>query len=187
MQAYVEQVLWPRDISVEYMSLDEIEFTAQPLVRAQKMGAELVYMFDPTDHAIEQRYKKALETEITSPFELRVEPSPSFMLRRSEITEYFGDKTKHNFTSFYQWQRERFNILIDEKYKPVGGKWSYDVENRKSLPKEHVLPGFASSGGSKYVQEATTWVSKRFPDNPGSIARFYCAPARKFWPIRRCA
>ncbi len=175
VRRYIEEVLWAREISVEYMELESIEFSAQPLVRAQNMGAELVYMFDPTDHAIEQRYKKALETEIKTPFELRVEPNPSFMLRRSEVQEYFGDKKQHRFADFYQYQRERFNILIDENYKPVGGKWSYDVENRKSLPKDHVVPGFASFGDNKYVEDAKIWVEKNFADNPGSLEDF-------FWP-----
>lgn len=175
MRQYIEQVLWPLNINVEYMELDSIEFTAQPLVRAQTLGAELVYMFDPTDHAIEQRYKKALETEIKTPFELRVEPNPSFMLRRGEVQEYFDDKKDHKFSAFYQWQRERFNILIDDNYKPVGGKWSYDVENRKSLPKGHAVPGFVSFGDNKYVDEAKKWVDKNFADNPGSLDSF-------FWP-----
>lgn len=175
MRQYIEEVLWTRDINVEYMELESVEFTAQPLVRAQNLGAELVYMFDATDHAIEQRYKKALETEIKTPFELRVEPSPSFMLRRGEVQEYFADKAKRSFASFYQWQRERFNVLIDENYKPVGGKWSYDVENRKSLPKDHIVPGFASFGENKYVEDAKKWVEKNFADNPGSADSF-------FWP-----
>ncbi len=42
---------------------------------------------------------------------------------------------------FYQWQRERFNILIDDTFRPVGGKWSFDTENRKKLPSDVVLPG----------------------------------------------
>jgi deoxyribodipyrimidine photolyase-related protein len=175
MRQYIEEVLWTRDINVEYMELESVEFTAQPLVRAQHLGAELVYMFDPTDHAIEQRYKKALETEIKTPFELRIEPSPSFMLRRGEVQEYFGAKTNHKFADFYQWQRERFNILIDENYKPEGGKWSYDIENRKSLPKGHVVPGFASFGANSYVEDAKKWVEKNFKDNPGSVESF-------FWP-----
>lgn len=175
MRQYVEEVLWAQDINVEYMELSQVEFTAQPLVRAQNLGAELVYIFDPTDHAIEQRYKKALETEIKTPFELRVEPNPSFMLRRGEVQEYFASKPKHKFSEFYQWQRERFNILIDEKYKPVGGKWSYDVADKKGLPKDHVVPGFASFGGNKYVDEAIKWVEKNFADNPGKSEEF-------FWP-----
>ena len=37
--------------------------------------------------------------------------------------------------SFYQKIRTKMNILIDENNKPIGGKWSYDEENRKKFLK----------------------------------------------------
>ncbi|HPR10577.1 MAG TPA: cryptochrome/photolyase family protein, partial [Candidatus Saccharibacteria bacterium] len=86
-------------------------------------------------------------------------------------------KSNHSFAPFYQWQRERFNILIDKKYKPVGGKWSYDTDNRKKLPQDIQVPGFVSFGDNEYVKEAALWVEKRFPDNPGDVTNF-------IWPTR---
>lgn len=175
MRRYVEEVLWQNDLNVEYIPLEDIEYTADVLVRAQKAGAEQVLVFDPTDHAIETRLKKAVDDGVETPFELRILPNPSFMLARNEVRDYFADKTVHNFSDFYQWQRERFNILIDKKYKPVGGKWSFDPENRKALPKDHIAPGFDAFGDSKHVDDAKKWVDENFADNPGSYENF-------FWP-----
>ncbi len=172
MRRYIEEVLWQNEIAVEYIELDDAGSTADVLVRAQQAGAELVYVFDPTDFAIDTRLKKALDEVIETPFELRVLPTPSFMLKATEVRDYLGDKEKHVFADFYQWQRERFNILIDKNYKPVGGKWSYDVENRKALPKDHIAPGFNGYGDNKYVEEAKKWVDKRFANNPGSYDEF---------------
>ena len=39
--------------------------------------------------------------------------------------------------NFYQKMRKKYKILIDDKEKPIGGKWNYDVKNRKRLPKNH--------------------------------------------------
>lgn len=175
MRWYIEQVLWPKNFNVEYIELGDMEYSAQSLLKAQSMGAELVFMFDPTDHALDARYKKALENDVTTPFELRVLPNPSFMLRRGEVQEFFDGKTKHNFTDFYQYQRERFNILIDEKYKPAGGKWSYEVAKQTSLPAGHSAPGFSAFGDTDYVNDAKKWVEKNFVGNPGSLDNF-------FWP-----
>lgn len=36
--------------------------------------------------------------------------------------------------SFYRWQRKRTGILMDAG-QPEGGKWNYDSENQKPLPK----------------------------------------------------
>lgn len=172
MRRYVEETLWPNEINVEYIELHELQNTAEVLLRAQKAGAELVMMFDPTDHTIEDRLKNTLETVIESPFELRILPNPNFMLRRGEVEEYFADKQKHNFAEFYQWQRERFNILIDKKYKPVGGKWIFDTEEPKNLDNSQA-PGFASFGDNKYVAEAKKWTDKNFANNPGNHNNFY--------------
>jgi deoxyribodipyrimidine photolyase-related protein len=172
MRRYVEEQLWANEIDVEYLELVDVQNSGEVLSHAQKAGANLVYMFDPCDYVLEKRLHSALATNVTSPFELRVLPTPNFMLRKGEVEEFFADKSQHLFAPFYQWQRERFNILIDKKYKPEGGKWSYDLENRKKLPADQQPPGFASFGDNTYVTEAIKWVESRFPDNPGSVDGF---------------
>jgi len=97
------------------------------------------------------------------------------MLKRGEVREYFSHKTKHKFSDFYQWQRERFNILIDSSYKPVGGKWQYDTTKPMTVPEGQVPPGFKGYGDNNYVKEAKNWVADNFTGNPGNIDNF-------FWP-----
>jgi len=172
MRRYVEEQLWANEIDVEYLELADVQHSGEVLSHAQKAGAEIVYMFDACDYALEKRLQEALTTNVASPFELRVLPSPSFMLKKGEVEEFFADKSNHSFAPFYQWQRERFNILIDKKYKPVGGKWSFDADNRKKLPADLQVPGFASFGDNDYVKEATKWVEKHFPNNPGDATSF---------------
>ena len=43
-------------------------------------------------------------------------------------------------TDFYIKQRKRLNILITDKNKPVGDKWTYDMLNRKRIPKDLTPP-----------------------------------------------
>lgn len=172
LRRYVEEHLWANNINVEYLELHQVSHTSDILQIAQKSGINMVHIFDPADHTIEKRLNDALETIVESPFELKVLPSPNFMLRRGEIEDYFEGQTKYYFAKFYQWQRERFNILIDKRYKPVGGKWSFDAENRKALPVGHVPPGFGSFGDNDYVKEAIKWVNEHFPNNPGSTDSF---------------
>ena len=42
--------------------------------------------------------------------------------------------------NFYKIQRTKFNILMNKDGSPKGGKWSFDSENRKKLPKDIKLP-----------------------------------------------
>jgi len=82
------------------------------------------------------------------------------------------------------------NILLDDG-KPVGGKWSYDADNRKKLPRgytPHPVGRFAghpvlqrdgafdfdallNDGGEAEVpaevERAIAWVAVEFPDAPG--------------------
>jgi deoxyribodipyrimidine photolyase-related protein len=36
---------------------------------------------------------------------------------------------------FYRDMRRRFDVLLDRETKPLGGRWNYDRENRKPLPR----------------------------------------------------
>lgn len=56
-----------------------------------------------------------------------------FLLPFDEIQDYFGEKIPV-MEMFYRRMRQRFNILLDEQKKPVGGQWNYDAENRQKLP-----------------------------------------------------
>jgi len=60
------------------------------------------------------------------------------------------------------------NILVTKDDKPIGGKWTYDTDNRLPFP-----PGFKQDpkfpiNNSKYVTEAQNYVNKHFKNNIGS-------------------
>ncbi len=77
---------------------------------------------------------------------------------------------KYLMGNYYKEQRRRLDILMEEG-KPLGGVWSFDKENRKKLPKGHRCPSI-STYKSKYVEEATEYVEKNFPRNPGEGSNF---------------
>ena len=60
-----------------------------------------------------------------------------FYLPHAELTEHFKTDTSQRMEFFYRDMRKRFNVLIDEKNKPDGGKWNFDQQNRNKLkPKD---------------------------------------------------
>ncbi|MCA9332921.1 cryptochrome/photolyase family protein, partial [Candidatus Saccharibacteria bacterium] len=132
MRRYVEEVLWPADIKVDYISLDGLMTSEDIFERAKKF--EQLYIFDPVDDVITKRLLQARRSDNSiASFEFL--PNPNFYLKNYELQEYFSSKHKYLFGEFYQWQRERFNILIDDEYKPVGGKWMTPEVPLASLPK----------------------------------------------------
>ncbi len=171
MRRYADEVLIPNGFDVQYLESSDELVTETAIVKAAFEGATEIVVFDPTDDYLWERIEKAAgELEVKVPL-TRLE-SPNFYLTRKDIASYFGSKKTFKFIEFYQWQRERFNILIDDNYRPFGGRWSFDTDNRKKLPADVSVPGIASFGDNQYVQEALQYVDTRFAANPGSIGSF---------------
>ena len=62
--------------------------------------------------------------------------SEHFMSSRDELGDFFQGKKTFLMESFYHMMRKKHHILM-EGDKPLTGKWNYDGENRKKLPKDH--------------------------------------------------
>jgi deoxyribodipyrimidine photolyase-related protein len=73
---------------------------------------------------------------------------------------------------FYIAQRKRLKILVDGE-KPIGGKWSFDPENRKKMPKGLDIPAWPSPESNPFIEEAKRYVEKHFPRNPGNVENFF--------------
>jgi len=63
----------------------------------------------------------------------------------------------------------KHGILLETNDKPVGGKWSFDGDNRKKYPKGKTLPAIQFPGSDQYWTEAIAYVEKYYPANPGLI------------------
>lgn len=106
-----------------------------------------------------------------------VEETPNFLTTRPELAEWFGGH-RARMASFYQWQRGRLDVLVEgpDHDRPVGGRWSFDTENRKKLPKGHEVPERRPVERLPEVEEAIAWVGEAFPDAPGRADTFD-------WPV----
>lgn len=164
MRRYVEEVLWPTKVNVEYIELDPLLKTEHLLERASHF--KQLFVFDPVDDVLIKRLLRA-RRESAPDTTLEFLDSPNFFLTDEEVRGYIEQKDEHLFADFYQWQRERFNVLINKHYKPVGGKWSFDQEKHQPPPKDQKLPNFEVFGDNTHVTQAITWVNDNFADSPG--------------------
>jgi len=62
------------------------------------------------------------------------------------------------------------NILLDEDQKPIDGKWSFDTQNRKKLPKDEKTP-VDLAFENRYLKEAVKYC-KKF-DTVGNLEDVY--------------
>ena len=99
--------------------------------------------------------------------------TPGFINGKDDIKNYFTNKKKYFFTSFYQEQRKKLSILLDKDSKPLGGKWTFDKENRKKLPKKVQVPEvYLNNYENKFLESTKKEVYNNYPDNYGNLELF---------------
>lgn len=105
--------------------------------------------------------------------------SPMFLFTREEFEEFHKGKQNFRMASFYKYGRTKFNVLLEKETDPLGGKWSFDEENRKKIPKGLDLPSLPEFKLSKYHNEVSTLIEKYFTDHPGELGNIWFPVTRK--------
>ncbi len=116
--------------------------------------------------------------------EVNALPSLMFLTSRADFEAYLA-KTKRPFMkSFYEGQRKKFKILLNKDGTPVGGKWSFDEDNRKPLPKTYTESPLVEYKADAIEKEVIALVEKTFSKHPGSSVNYWLPTGRseaKVW------
>ena len=78
--------------------------------------------------------------------------SPMFLNSREEFNNYLIKNSRPFMATFYKNTRKKLNILMKKDGKPEGGKWSFDEDNRKKLPKDIKIPNFPNITETKHTK-----------------------------------
>ena len=99
--------------------------------------------------------------------------SPMFLTNLNEFGEMCPSRKgpKYKMTDFYINQRKKLGLLVKDG-KPVGGKWTYDNENRKKLPKDIDIPNEIEFSKTIHTQEVADIIDKHFPNHHGNCENF---------------
>lgn len=134
-----------------------------------------VFIFDHDDHDLENYFHEKSKN-------ITWLPSPLFCLTKDDILNYKPKGKKLQQTAFYTKNRIQFNILIDKNKKPIGGKWTYDTENRTPLPPNYKLPTikpFHSNKSKSVILEAIQWVQT--PAIKKLVSPYFTGKLEDFW------
>lgn len=136
----------------------------------QTKKIKTLHCLDPVDTPFEKSLKTTLKkANVTIEFH----ETPLFLTPSDWIQEYFKDKEHFRQQHFYQEQRKRLGVLVTKQGKPIGGKWSFDKENRKKLPTNIELPTCYKPRVNAWEKEAQTYVEKHFKNNYGNAENFF--------------
>ena len=98
--------------------------------------------------------------------------TPMFLDSRESFKDFVGDKKFLLQANYYKKARKEMDILI-ENDKPVGGKWSFDDENRKKLPKDYLIPKLPVIKERNDFEEISNFINTEFNDHPGNINNIF--------------
>jgi len=165
-QAYLSQ----NGHSTQYIDNTDFKSTEDFIKTLKSDGYEKIKWIDTTDYLLERRLKRAATKHSV---ESEISTTPGFFTELSLLEKLMkkGSGKGYFMATFYKEQRRRLDILMDDD-EPKGGKWSFDEENRKKLPKNHAAPEIYKPQQNEYLQEAINYVNHNFKDNYGSTENF---------------
>ncbi len=90
-------------------------------------------------------------------------------------TEWFADwangRSALRMEFFYREMRKRHAVLMDGD-KPAGGKWNFDAENRRKLPRDVTPPKPKRFPADETTREVIALVAQKFAHHYGSAEGF---------------
>ena len=167
MKAY-QNYLQGLNLTVHYIdsdnTLSDIRLFHQEI---KNKNIQTINLIEVTDDWLERRIKA-----LSSICEINTFKNPMFLNNKEDLTGFFRKEKKSFYqTTFYKQQRKKLGVLIDEKQNPIGGKWTYDTENRKKYPKNKIPPAIKFPDKSKEWNDAIEYTLSKFSENPGNISK----------------
>ena len=158
------------NIDIDYIEIEDPDFILSYEEKLEKYikknNIKNLNVFEIEDKSFEKRIINFTKKHNLN---LIISTSPMFLIKREDFLDLKGKSKVVRMGNFYKNVRKKLNILVDENQKPIGGKWSFDDENRKKIPKGLNIPDLLEMQISKYVEELKPIISKKFNNHPGKM------------------
>lgn len=144
MKSYYDYLL-SKNVNCTYIELNNnwIE-----IVKNYNHYNKIITFYDPIDKILKNKINKYFD-------KYNIIDTPNFLLTINDMENYDG-LLRHS--SFYIWMRKKINILIDENGKAIGGKMTYNVENKKPYSDHITFLNEKDYSNNKYIKEAFDYV-----------------------------
>jgi deoxyribodipyrimidine photolyase-related protein len=179
MRSYADE-LRKAGYEIQYYKLDDTKVASKTY--EQKLESELLARasaslvgFEIEDKFMEVRIKKLSERLGRS---YKILKSPMFLTSRDEFQGYLRGQKKPFMKTFYEQRRKNLGILVDKDGKPIGGKWSFDEDNRSKLDPDIKVPSLPKIKSSDHLSAVSRFVDSRFEDHPGNVKDFWLPTTR---------
>lgn len=177
MKAYEDELI-RRKTDTRYFSSKDNLSLKHIVASLAKEGFKKFHVVAPVDYLLERRLQRYAGLHAIT---VIYYDSPSFICTEKYLDDFFASRKRYFLTDFYVEQRKRLDILM-EAGDPIGGKWTFDTENRKKMPESVVPPALPEFPHTKFVTEAIRYVQENFGDHYGDTDNFIYPVTR--WEAR---
>jgi deoxyribodipyrimidine photolyase-related protein len=173
---YYHELLSKKNINSTYINYSP-DSICKLFIQMKKDNVGSIQMYDPIDHLFHKRLLYYCQK-----YKIKLLPfldSPNFINTYTDLMHYYrehqNDKRQIH-DSFYRYMRKYHKILLDEYGNFLGGKASYDTDNRKTISKKDIeniptlikKPSHVSNKEKVYLNDAISYVEQNFPNNYGN-------------------
>ena len=168
---------------IDYIYIDELPHLESPIERLREYclinKIQILHIFEKEDKFYAEEIKK-ISKEL--PIELKIYQSPAFLNTKEDFKLYLQKNKKPFMKKFYEDSRKRFKVLVDSHQNPIGGKWSFDEDNRNKLKSNVFVPNIQFPVIDETTINVIKLVNVMFPDHPGTLeedgSNFYLPVSR---------
>lgn len=141
----------------------------------ERLAAELgesreLKVAEIADRSFEQRLQCFCREHLVR---LTVLPSPAFLESVAESRAWFEGRRRPFMKTFYERQRRRLGLLLEADGSPSGGRWSFDTENRRRLPKDYQEPPLPAVAASPHEPAVRQLIATHFATHPGVLGQLW--------------
>jgi deoxyribodipyrimidine photolyase-related protein len=121
--------------------------------------------------------EQAAVEKLAKKFPIEILPTRQFLVPREEFIAWAQGKKSLVMETHYRRVRAEFGFLMEPEGQPVGGRWNFDEENRKTF-RDWVKAGrpraeVRREKQDKFTREVMALVEKEFADHPGRAEDFW--------------
>ena len=175
MRHFAEELRVEKNYQVEYLKLNDPEpmqsFTQAVEKTLAKHKIDEIIVTSPGEYRVLTEIN-IWEDLFGIPVDIREDAR--FLCNQVEFKNWSKDRKNLRMEYFYREMRKKYSILMDGD-QPIGGKWNFDLENRKPPNPNFDIPETFSSEPDAVTLDVMQLVEDKFSDHMGVLSDFHFA------------
>ena len=165
-------------MAVEYVKLEDEgntgSFTTELKRALTRHAIDRIVVTEPSEWRVQQMVNR-WNREVSLPVEILEDNR--FLCSRKVFSDWAQDHKSLRMEYFYRRMRQKTGWLM-EGSAPIGGRWNFDSQNRKSLPAKVSIPDRHSFTPDAITREVINLTQRRFASHFGDAEPFAWAVTR---------